>query len=191
MIGRVQNLPHGENYAVYNPLRKNTKVNESERTWTNVKSPCHRYRVVPWTQKWTNLTSHVLCSPNERIWRHMYSVLSTAKTTCGDTMWKSLNWVVISSEKNWKLQLHVSISMLWSSSGDQSILIAEHTNPSILIETSSCNLRFFSELITTQLRDFHTVSPQALLYLSSSPCKATSFTYSVLLLTSCIRLYVP
>ena len=32
-------------------------------------------------------------------------------------MWKSLNWVVISSEKNWRLQLDVSISMLWSSSG--------------------------------------------------------------------------
>ena len=31
---------------------------------------------------------------------------------------------------------------------------------SILIETSSCNLQFFSELITTQLRDFHMVSPQ-------------------------------
>ena len=27
-------------------------------------------------------------------------------------MWKSLNWVVISSEKNWRLQLDVSISML-------------------------------------------------------------------------------
>ena len=31
---------------------------------------------------------------------------------------------------------------------------------SILIEMSSCNLQFFSELITTQLRDFHMVSPQ-------------------------------
>ena len=31
---------------------------------------------------------------------------------------------------------------------------------SILIETSSCNLQFFSELTTTQLRDFHMVSPQ-------------------------------
>ena len=30
---------------------------------------------------------------------------------------------------------------------------------SILIEMSSCNLQFFSELITTQLRDFHMVSP--------------------------------
>ena len=27
---------------------------------------------------------------------------------------KFLNWVVISSEKNWRLQLNVSISMLWS-----------------------------------------------------------------------------
>ena len=35
-------------------------------------------------------------------------------------MWKSLNWVVISSEKNWRLQLNVSISMLWSSSGESS-----------------------------------------------------------------------
>ena len=34
------------------------------------------------------------------------------------TMLKSLNWVVISSEKNWRLQLHVSISMFWSSSGE-------------------------------------------------------------------------
>ena len=31
---------------------------------------------------------------------------------------------------------------------------------SILIETSSCNLQFFSELITTQLRDFYMVSLQ-------------------------------
>ena len=31
---------------------------------------------------------------------------------------------------------------------------------SILIETSSCNLQFISGLITTQLRDFHMVSPQ-------------------------------
>ena len=32
--------------------------------------------------------------------------LSKMKTTCGDTMWKSLNWVVpvSSSEKNWRLQ---------------------------------------------------------------------------------------
>ena len=30
----------------------------------------------------------------------------------------------------------------------------------IVIETSSCNLQFFSELIPTQLRDFHMVSPQ-------------------------------
>ena len=30
----------------------------------------------------------------------------------------------------------------------------------MLIETSSSNLQFFSELITTQLRDFHMVSPQ-------------------------------
>ena len=49
-------------------------------------------------------------------------------------MWKSLKWVVISSEKNWRLQL-----------------------------------QFFSELITTQLRDFHMVSPQvAFPYLSTS-----------------------
>ena len=31
---------------------------------------------------------------------------------------KPLNWVIISSEKNWRLQLDVSISMLWSSSGE-------------------------------------------------------------------------
>ena len=80
--------------------------------------------------------------------------LSKVKTTCGDTMWKSLNWVVISSEKNWRLQLNVSISMLWSSSD------SPDDDQIILIETSSCNLQFFSELITTQLRDFHMVSPQ-------------------------------
>ena len=54
----------------------------------------------------------------------------------------------------------------------------DNTDQSILIETSSCNLQFFSELITTQLRDFHMVSPQvAFPYLSTSPCKATSFTF--------------
>ena len=56
---------------------------------------------------------------------------------------------------------------------------------SILIETSSCNLQFFSELITTQLRDFHMVSPQvAFPYLSTSPCKATSFTFIIRLVFS-------
>ena len=34
----------------------------------------------------------------------------------------------------------------------------------IPIETSSCNLQFFSELITTQLRDFHMVSPQVVFF---------------------------
>ena len=37
---------------------------------------------------------------------------------------------------------------------------------SILIETSSFNLQFFSELITTQLRDFHMVSPQVFVFLT-------------------------
>ena len=37
------------------------------------------------------------------------------------------------------------------------------------------NLQFFSELITTQLRISHGVTTTSL-YLSSSPCKATSFT---------------
>ena len=46
---------------------------------------------------------------------------------------------------------------------------------SILIETLSCNLQFFSELITTQLRISHGVIANSL-YLSSSPCKATSLT---------------
>ena len=40
-------------------------------------------------------------------------------------------------------------------------------------KTSSCNLQFFSELITTQLRMSHGVTANTL-YLSSSPCKATS-----------------
>ena len=46
---------------------------------------------------------------------------------------------------------------------------------SILIETSSFNLRFFSELITTQLREFHMVSPQVvfnlLIFLTVQCCK--------------------
>ena len=49
---------------------------------------------------------------------------------------------------------------------------SERADPSILIETSSCKLQFFSEQITTQFRDFHMVSPQVvftlLLYSSSS-----------------------
>ena len=39
-------------------------------------------------------------------------------------------------------------------------LASPEDDQSILIETSSCNLQFFSELITTQLRDFHMVWPQ-------------------------------
>ena len=46
----------------------------------------------------------------------------------------------------------------------------------MLIETSSCNLQFFSKLITTQLRVAHGVTANSC-YLSSSPCKATSFNY--------------
>ena len=41
---------------------------------------------------------------------------------------------------------------------------------SILIETLSCNLQFFSELITTQLRDFHMVSPQVAFPLHVPTC---------------------
>ena len=73
----------------------------------------------------------------------MVRKISTEKTTCGNTMWKSLNWVVISSENNWRLQLDVSISMPWSSSGEI--------------------IQFFSELITTQIHNweiFTVVSPQ-------------------------------
>ena len=59
---------------------------------------------------------------------------------------KFSNWVVISSEKNWRVELDVSTSTLWSSSGD---------DQSILIETLSCNLQFISELlITTQFENF-------------------------------------
>ena len=57
---------------------------------------------------------------------------------------------------------------------DINVCLSPEDDQSILIETSSCNLQFFSELITTQLRDFHMVSPQvAFPYLSTSPCKAT------------------
>ena len=38
-----------------------------------------------------------------------------------------------------------------------------------------CNIQFFSQLITTQLKISHGVTANSL-YLSSSPCKATSFT---------------
>ena len=84
-----------------------------------------------------------------------WSCWSLVKTTCGDTMSKSLNWVVINSEKKWRLQLDGSSSMPGSSSGEW-------------------------ELISTQFRD-HRKLP--LLYLSSSPCKATHFTY--LIVESC------
>ena len=51
------------------------------------------------------------------------SKISQVTTTCGDTVWNSLNWVVISSER----ELEVTTLL---------------------------------ELITTQLRDVHMVSPQ-------------------------------
>ena len=60
----------------------------------------------------------------------------------------------------------------WYISGDD--------DQSILIETSSCNLQFFSELITTQLRDFHMVSPQVvftlLIFLTMQSYKFDIFT---------------
>ena len=40
------------------------------------------------------------------------------------------------------------------------LFVSPDDHQGILIETSSCNLEFFSELITTQLREFHMVSPQ-------------------------------
>ena len=36
--------------------------------------------------------------------KKLMTIFSKVKTTCGDTIWKSLNWVVNSSEKNWRLQ---------------------------------------------------------------------------------------
>ena len=56
--------------------------------------------------------------------------ISKVKTTCGDTIWNSLNWVVISSEK----ELEVTALV-------------------------------FSELIATQLREFHMMSPQVVVTL--------------------------
>ena len=53
--------------------------------------------------------------------------------------------------------------------------VSPDDDQSILIETLSCNLQFFPELIPTQLRISHDVTANSL-YLSSSPCKATSFT---------------
>ena len=68
----------------------------------------------------------------------MVRKLSKVKATYSDTMWKSLNWVVISSEKNWRLQLDVSISMLWSSSGEKNAVLIIHIWHSI---TDGNNLR--------------------------------------------------
>ena len=50
-----------------------------------------------------------------------------------------------------------------------------HHDNSILIETSSCNHQFFSQLITTQLRISQGVTANTL-YLSFSPRKATNLT---------------
>ena len=36
----------------------------------------------------------------------MVSKINKVKTTCGDTMWKSLNWAVISSDKNWRFTIN-------------------------------------------------------------------------------------
>ena len=83
-----------------------------------------------------------------------------SKTNCNDTMW-NLNWVVISSEKNWRYN-----STFWSVSSDrhhQDDLLtiswgwSEHTDRNVELYP-----QFFLELITTQLR-FHMVSPQIVL----------------------------
>ena len=86
---------------------------------------------------------------------------------------KILFWVVNSSEKNWWLQLDVSIGMLWSSSGAYR---SEHTDRSIPIEISSCNQQFFSEIFTTQKRIFTWCHRKHVFTKSFSPCKATSLT---------------
>ena len=74
------------------------------------------------------------------------------ETVCGDTMYKISHWVpvVISSENGTG----------GYNSTFQYALIVLRNNQIILIETSSCNLQIFSELITTQLEIFHVVSPQ-------------------------------
>ena len=51
--------------------------------------------------------------------------------------------------------------------------ISLEDNQRILIETSSCNLQFFSGLITGQLRNFTSCQPRIVF---TSPRKATSFT---------------
>ena len=60
------------------------------------------------------------------VFAYLVIILSKVATTCGDTMW-NLSWVVISSEKNWRLQLDVSISMLWSSSGEILLVVLLRT----------------------------------------------------------------
>ena len=82
----------------------------------------------------------------------MVRMISKDKTTCGDTMWNSLNLVVISSEKELAVTTRRFVQY--------ALIVSPDDNQSMLTETLSCNLQFFSELITTQLRDFHMVSPQ-------------------------------
>ena len=67
-----------------------------------------------------------------------------------------LNRVVISSGKKRRLQLDVAISML--ETRGRSWWWSDHT----VIETSSCNLQFFSELITAQVKILHGVTANSL-----------------------------
>ena len=78
------------------------------------------------------------CMPTNVITVCTRLTYAPGKTTCGDTMWKSLNWVVISSEKNWRLQLDVSISMLWSSSGECSVWFWWTLNDCTLWDDVNC-----------------------------------------------------
>ena len=76
--------------------------------------------------------------------------------------WRVKLWYVKCSA--WFLTLYFAVAANFNKRCWQNCyyiyLHSPEDDQSILIETSSCNLQFFSELITTQLRDFHMVSPQ-------------------------------
>ena len=100
----------------------------------------------------------------------MVRKITKVKTTCGDTMWKSLNWVVISSEKNWRLQLDVSISMLWSSSGECKINVV-HCLPIVTSVWTPICWPIYTFIISSAGKGFHnTVLIKKLINQSKTCC---------------------
>ena len=102
-------------YYVDLPMSLNDDTLSRSGTFTCVGATL--YVVILILKLFVQLLIGIFVPSNEDITQNNLSGTWISKTNCGDTMW-NLNWVVISSEKELGVQLDVSISKLWSSSGE-------------------------------------------------------------------------